>query len=134
MIISSHSLPFLLLSHAPFAGRSHAPLLPPPLYWGSRGRSSYPLFLLLVSRLSKSIHILTVFEACLVPGHGAGPRDWEGRDSSSLSWLAGWHQAAVPSPLTLSRESDHSIIVTATNPLPTAHPTPLILGHPDLWL
>lgn len=85
---SSHFLPFLQLSHSPFAGSSHRPCSSHLCIWGGRGGSNYPLFLLLISRVSKSLHILTVFGVGLVLGGGAGPGAREGRGSSPFSCLA----------------------------------------------
>lgn len=85
---SSHFQPFLLLSHSSFAGSSHVPLFPPTLVCGEAGVGAVTLLsLLLISRLSKSIHILTMFGVGLVLGGGAGPRG-EGRERELFPQLA----------------------------------------------
>lgn len=132
---SSHFQPFLLLSHSSSAGSSHVPLFPPTLVCGEAGVGAVTLLsLLLISRLSKSIHILTVFGVGLVLGGGASPGAREGRGSSSLSWLSSGCSPPPPPPGSQLGEKPqhyHSIIVTATNPLAI---TPFPLRHPDLWL
>lgn len=130
-MISSHYLPFLLFSHSPFVATCSC--FPRPYIRGGRGWSSNPLFLLLINRAQQE-HPYPYCLACAwfwAMGQALGTR--EGRDSSSLSWLASIRLQSPLTPDTQLGEKPQRI-VTATNPLPTAHPIPLILGHPDLWL
>lgn len=96
---SSHFQPFLLLSHSSFAGSSHVPCSPTPhSVCGEAGVGAVTLLsLLLMSRLSKSIHILTIFGVGLVLGGGAGPRG-EGRERQLFPQLA---VITLQPPLTL---------------------------------
>ena len=64
------------------------PLFPPTLVYGEAGVGAVTLLsLLLISGLSKSIHILTVFGVRFVLGDGAGPRG-QGRGRQLFPQLA----------------------------------------------